>query len=158
MTGGGGLPSPSSLPLGLRELDNPGSGSPNFILRAPDAGTLTTAIGIFLAVILLLLAAVARYLRPRTVMAVWRRTLALSEMAGAKRRPGETPLELGRRLQERFPEASEPVGALAGGFVIAAYAPAEIAASARSSVMEAWSALRPLLVRRVLARLRPNRA
>ena len=128
------------------------------MLRAPDAGTLTKIVGIILAIVLVLLAAIARYLRPRTVMGVWKRTLALAEMAGAKRRPGETPLELGRRLQQRFPEASEPVGALAGGFVVAAYAPDEVAASARSSVMEAWSALRPLLVRRVLKRLRPNKA
>jgi hypothetical protein len=90
-------------------------------------------------------------------MGVWKRTLALSQLAGAKRRPGETPLELGRRLQLRFPEASDPVAALAGGFAIAAYAPHDEATAARSSVMEAWTALRPLLVRRVLARLRPNR-
>ena len=90
-------------------------------------------------------------------MGVWKRMLALSEMAGAKRRSGETPLELGRRLQRSFPEASEPLSALAGGFMVAAYAPAEMAESARPSVLEAWSALRPLLVRRVLARLRPNR-
>jgi hypothetical protein len=158
-TGGtGGAPTPSGVPLGFREPNNPGSSTSTFGLRAPDAGTLTKAIGIFLAVILLLLAAVARYLRPRTVMAVWKRTLALSEMAGVKRRTGETPLELGRRLQQSFPEASALVGALAGGFVVAAYAPAEVAAGSRSAVMEAWTALRPLLLRRVLARLRPNRA
>jgi len=154
----GSAPTPSGVPLGFREPNNPGSSSSTFGLRALDAGTLTKAIGIFLAVILLLLAAVARYLRPRTVMAVWKRTLALSEMAGAKRRAGETPLELGRRLQQSFPEASGPVGALAGGFVVAAYAPADVAAGSRSAVMEAWTALRPLLLRRVLARLRPNRA
>jgi transglutaminase-like putative cysteine protease len=159
VTGGTvGLPLPTANPRGVRNANDTGPAASTFQLRAPDAGTLTKVIGVILAFILVLLAAVARYLRPRSVMGVWKRTLALSEMAGAKRRPGETPLELGRRLQERFPEASEPVGALAGGFVIAAYAPAEIAASARSSVMEAWSALRPLLVRRVLARLRPNRA
>ena len=84
--------------------------------------------------------------------------IALSELAGAKRRPGETPLELGRRLQRSFPEASEPVGALAGGFMVAAYAPEDVATASRSTVMEAWSSLRPFLVRRVLARLRPNRA
>jgi transglutaminase-like putative cysteine protease len=153
-----GLPQASPSPRGVRDASDPGPAQSTFRFRAPDAGTLTTIVGIILAIILVLLAAVARYLRPRTVMGVWKHMLALSEMAGAKRRPGETPLELGRRLQERFPEASDPVGALAGGFVVAAYAPDEIAASARSSVMEAWSALRPLLVRRVLKRLRPNRA
>jgi transglutaminase-like putative cysteine protease len=153
-----GVPVPAAGPRGVRNPNDPGPAASTFGLRAPDAGTLTKAIAIFLAVILLLLAAVARYLRPRTVMAVWKRTLALSEMAGAKRRTGETPFELGRRLQQSFPEASGPVGALAGGFVVAAYAPSEVAAESRSAVMEAWTALRPLLLRRVLARLRPNRA
>jgi transglutaminase-like putative cysteine protease len=137
--------------------NDPGGGTSTFPFRVPDAGTLSEVAAILFAVILVLLAGVARYLRPRSVMGVWKRTLVLSQLAGAKRGPGETPLELGRRLQQRFPEASEPVGALAGGFAIAAYAPHEEAASARSSVMEAWSALRPMLVRRVLARLRPNR-
>jgi transglutaminase-like putative cysteine protease len=159
-TGVGGIvPGPTSQPRGVRNPNDPGPPPSTFGLRLPDAGTLTKIIGVILAIILLLGAAIARYLRPRTVMAVWKRTISLSEMAGAKRPPpGETPLELGRRLQRSFPEASEPVGALAGGFVVAAYAPADEASSSRSSVMDAWSALRPLLVRRVLARLRPNRA
>ena len=153
-----GVPLPTADPRGLRNATDSGAATSNFVLRAPDAGTLTTIVGMILAVILVLLAAAARYLRPRTVMAVWKRMRTLSEMAGAKRKPGETPLELGRRLQHSFPEASESVGALAGGFVVAAYAPADVAASARSSVMEAWTALRPLLLRRLLARLRrrPN--
>jgi hypothetical protein len=135
-----------------------GGGQSGFTFRVPDAGTMTTIVAVLFAVILLVFAGVARYLRPRSVMGVWQRMLALTSLAGAKPHPGETPLELGRRLQQRFPEASEPVGALAGGFAIAAYAPSEEAKAARASVMEAWSTLRPLLVRRVLARLRPNRA
>jgi len=122
-----------------------------------DAAALTKIVGVIVAIFLLLLVAASRYLRPRTVMAVWRRALALASLAGAERRPGETPLETGRRLQRTFPEAFEPVGVLARGFVIAAYAPPDIAPSTRASVMEAWSALRPLLLRRLLARLRPNR-
>jgi len=122
-----------------------------------DANTLTRIVAIIVAVLLLMLAVAARYLRPRTVMTVWRRTLALARLAGAERRPGETPLELGRRLQRTFPEAAEPVGALARGFVVAAYAPPDMATSSRASVMEAWVALRPLLLRRVFARLRPSR-
>ena len=129
----------------------------NFSFGIPDAGTLTKVVAVLFAFILVFLAGVARYLRPRSVMGVWKRLLALSQLAGAKRRPGETPLELGRRLQQRFPEASETVRALAGGFAIAAYAPHDEAIAARPSVMEAWSTLRPMLVRRVLARLRPNR-
>jgi len=122
-----------------------------------DATTLTRIAGVVLAAFLLLLVVVLRYLRPRTVMAVWRRTLALASLAGAERRPGETPLEIGRRLQRTFPEAAEPAGALANGFEVAAYAPPDIASTTRASVMEAWSALRPLLLRRVLARLSPTR-
>jgi transglutaminase-like putative cysteine protease len=152
-----GVALPTDRPSGALANDPTGSLS-NFSFRIPDAGTLTTVLAVLFALILLLVAGVARYLRPRSVMGVWRRMLALSQLAGAKRRPGETPLELGRRLQQRFPEASEPVGALAGGFAVAAYAPPDEAASVRSSVMEAWSALRPMLVRRVLKRLRPNRA
>ncbi len=158
-TGSGSVPSPTGIPRGFRDPNNPGgSGQTGFRIGAPDAGTLTKIIALVVAFLLILFAGVARYLRPRTVMGVWRRTLRLSELAGAKRRPGETPFELGRRLQRSFPEASEPVGALAQGFVVAAYAPAEVAESSRSSVMEAWTSLRPLLVRRVLARLRPNRS
>ena len=151
-----GVALPTDRPRGAGPNDTTGSAS-SFSFGVPDAGTLTKVAAVLFAFILVLMAGVARYLRPRSVMGVWKRVLALSQLAGAKRRPGETPLELGRRLQQRFPEASEPVGALAGGFAIAAYAPHDEAASARSSVMEAWSALRPMLVRRVLARLRPSR-
>jgi hypothetical protein len=90
-------------------------------------------------------------------MAVWKRTLTLASLAGAQRRPGETPLELGRRLQRTFPETAEPASALANGFVVAAYAPPEVAATTRPAVMEAWSSLRPMLLRRVFSRLRPTR-
>ena len=83
--------------------------------------------------------------------------MALARLAGAERRPGETPLELGRRWQQTFPEAAEPVGALARGFVVAAYAPPDLASSSRASVMEAWVSLRPMLLRRVFARIRPTR-
>jgi len=122
-----------------------------------SAGTLTKVVAVLVAMLLLALAAVFRYLRPRSVMAVWRRLLVLASLAGAERKPGETPLELGRRLQRAFPEAAEALGSLAGGFTVAAYAPADIASNARTSVMESWSALRPLLLRRVFARLRPSR-
>jgi hypothetical protein len=79
-------------------------------------------------------------------------------MAGAERRPGETPLELARRIAGRFPEVSDAMRSLADGFVVSAYAPPELAPSARASVLEAWAALRPLLLRRVASRLRLTRA
>jgi transglutaminase-like putative cysteine protease len=133
-------------------------GRSGFALRLPDAGTMTKLVGILLALLLFLFAAAARYLRPRSVMMVWNRTLALAHLAGAERRAGETPFELGRRLARTFPEASESMGSLTDGFVVAAYAPPDLAASARASVMDAWAALRPLLLRRVASRLRAGRA
>jgi transglutaminase-like putative cysteine protease len=144
---------------GRPEPTDPNAGGPGGgITVASISGATVTRIVAFLVVLLLLfLVAASRYLRPRTVMSVWKRMLVLASLAGAERRPGETPLELGRRLQRTFPEAAESVGALAGGFVIAAYAPPEVASTTRSSVMEAWSTLRPMLLRRMFGRLRPTR-
>ena len=159
VTGGAG-PSPSARP-NRGERNDPASGPSVGGIgiggARVDTATLMRAGGVLVAILLLLLVAALRYLRPHTVMAVWKRTLTLTRLAGARGRPGETPLELGRRLQRTFPEAAEPAGALAGGFVVAAYAPPEIASTARASVMDAWSALRPLLLRRVFARLRRGR-
>jgi transglutaminase-like putative cysteine protease len=128
-----------------------------FRVSTVDATSLMKIVGGIVAIVLLVFVALSRYLRPRSVMGVWKRTLTLVNLAGARRRPGETPLELGRRLQRTFPEAAEPAGALANGFVVAAYAPPDVATTARPAVMEAWSSLRPMLLRRVLARLRPTR-
>jgi hypothetical protein len=41
--------------------------------------------------------------------------------------------------------------------VVAAYAPPDLAQSTRSSVMEAWASLRPLMLKRVAGRFRPGR-
>ena len=154
----GGLGAP-----GFREPGGPNAGggvpaSTGIAFRLPDAGTLTKIVGLMLAVLLGLFAAAARYLRPRSVMLVWKRTLVLARLAGAERRTGETPLELGRRLARTFPEAAEPVRSLADGFVVAAYAPPDLAGTARASVMDAWTALRPMLLRRAASRLRAKRA
>src|SRR5690348_1877058 len=159
--GGGGstaLPTPSDN-LGRGHLDDPGSavGGSGIHIGALDQAWLTRIAAIFVALLLLLLVVGSRYLRPRTVASVWKRTLTLASLAGAQRRPGETPLELGRRLERTFPETAEPIGSLASGFVVAAYAPPDVASTSRASIMEAWSALRPMLLRRVLARLRPTR-
>jgi hypothetical protein len=151
---GGGATVP--LPKNPRGEPDPGQLTGGFAVRIPDAGTLTTVLGVLVAIVLLLLVGASRYLRPRTVMGVWNRMLMLARFAGAESRPGETPRELSQRLQETFPEASEPVGSLAGGFAVAAYAPPEVAETARSSVMESWSVLRPMLLRRVFRRLRPR--
>jgi hypothetical protein len=154
----GGVVAPPTGRLGGNASDPTGGvGGSGFSFRVPDTNTLTKIIGIVLGLLLLLLAAAARYLRPRTVTGVWRRTLVLARLAGADQRAGETPYELGRRLAGSFPEAAEPMRSLATGFVIAAYAPPDVARSARTSVLEAWSALRPLLLRRVFSRFRPAR-
>jgi transglutaminase-like putative cysteine protease len=151
----GTIPSPSAEARGFRDPGSTPTGGGGF--QIPDASTLTKIVGIVLAVLLFAFAAAARYLRPRTVMGVWRRALALARLAGADQRLGETPLELGRRLAGTFPEASDQMRSLTNGFVVAAYAPPEVAKSARASVMEAWSALRPLLLRRALARFHLSR-
>lgn len=135
-----------------------GGGPAAFRFHAPDAATVTTIIGVLLALVLLAFAAASRYLRPRTVMSVWKRMLVLVRLAGAERRPGETPLELGRRMAQNFPEASDPLRLLAAGFVVAAYAPPDLAETGRTSVMEAWTVLRPMLLRRIAARIRLSRA
>jgi transglutaminase-like putative cysteine protease len=136
---------------------NAGGASGGFRLGAPDAGTLTRIIAVILALLLLVAAYVSRYLRPRTVMGVWQRTLVLARLAGAAILPGETPLELGRRLARLFPEVEVPARALTGGFAVAAYAPPEAAQETRSGVLDAWSQLRPLMLRRVARRLRRTR-
>jgi hypothetical protein len=163
-TGGGTVGDPSPKPTSSPVVKAPGPGNTpggrnqGFSLRLPDAGTLTRIVGILIAIILVMFAAAARYLRPRSVTLVWKRTLTLARLAGAERRPGETPLELARRLARNFPEASEPMRSLANGFVVSAYAPPDLASSARASVLEAWTALRPLLLRRVASRVRLTRA
>jgi hypothetical protein len=146
---------PSARPVNEPNGPSSTSGGGGFAIRVPDPSTLTKIVGVVIAFLLVLLAAVARYLRPRSVMGVWRRTLMLTRIAGADERLGETPFELGRRLALSFPEATQPIRSLASGFVVAAYAPPDEARGARASVMEAWSALRPLLLRRVFARFRP---
>jgi Transglutaminase-like superfamily/Domain of unknown function (DUF4129) len=156
ITGPVGAPSPKN-PQEQNPAPPSSGGNSRFGFGMPDAGTVTKVVGIILALLLVLFAAAARYLRPRSVMNAWKRTLALARLAGAERRTGETPLELGRRLAHTFPEAAGPIRSLADGFVVSAYAPPDLAGSARASVMDAWAALRPLLLRRVASRLRPSR-
>jgi transglutaminase-like putative cysteine protease len=155
-TTGGSVATPRVGRLGGPDIGGGSSGG-GLKVGSLDATGITRVAAVMLALLLLLLVAGSRYLRPGTVMAVWKRMLVLARLAGAGRPPGETPLELGRRLQRTFPEAAEPVGALTDGFVVAAYAPPDVAAASRTSVMEAWTALRPMLLRRVIRRLNPTR-
>ncbi|HET7339733.1 MAG TPA: transglutaminase domain-containing protein [Candidatus Dormibacteraeota bacterium] len=151
----GGTVATPRIPRGVTD-PNVGVSGPGFSVATISGNILTKVFGVVVALLLLLLVVLLRYLRPRSVMSVWKRVLMLANLAGAERRPGETPLELGRRLQRTFPEAAGPVRDLTGAFVVAAYAPPEEASMQRSSIMEAWVALRPLLLRRVIARLRPR--
>ncbi|HEY1455816.1 MAG TPA: transglutaminase domain-containing protein [Candidatus Dormibacteraeota bacterium] len=160
-TGGvGGVGGSTPSAGGRGNLGDPAGQAPTggIQVRHLDPAVVSRIAAAAAALFLLALGLGLRYLRPRTVTGVWKRMLNLSRLAGAERRPGETPLELGRRLQRIFPEAAEPVGALTRGFVVAAYAPPDQASDSRVSVMEAWTSLRPHLLRRVLGRLRPGRA
>ena len=158
-TGPGAGPTLNPGRLGGNQSVDGGTVSSGIIhFKGLDATTLTRILAVLLAVFLVLAALVSRYLRPRTVMGVWKRTLVLARLAGAQVQPGETPLELSRRLARVFPEAASSVRALASGFVVAAYAPPDLAQSTRTSVMDAWSALRPLMLKRVAVRFRPGRA
>jgi hypothetical protein len=119
---------------------------------------LPVAIPTALALLVVLGAAVwlfiSRYLRPRTVGGIWRRTALLSRLAGIETVLAETPLEFGRRLAKEVPEASTPARALSEQFAVAAYAPPEVAASTREAALESWEELRPLLLKRVSTRFK----
>ena len=134
------------------------TGSNQGQFRWLDSTMITRIAGVLGALLLLLIGLGARYLRPRTVMGVWRRVLVLSRLAGAELQPGETPSELDKRLGRAFPEAAPHLHSLADAFVVAAYAPPDMAQASKPSVMEAWSSLRPMMLRRVLSRVRPGRA
>ena len=133
-------------------------GTPQGGFRWLDSTMITRIAGVLGALLLLLIGLGARYLRPRTVMGVWRRVLVLARIAGAELQPGETPSELEKRLGRAFPEAAPHLHSLTDAFVVAAYAPPEMAQATKPSVMEAWASLRPMMLRRVLSRVRPGRS
>jgi hypothetical protein len=120
----------------------------------PVPGGFPGLLVVALAVAVAVWVAVSRYLRPRTVGAVWKRTSLLSGLAGVRSRAGETPLEFGARLAREIPEAAKPAHDLAERFAVAAYAPRDVAVGSRTGVLSAWDELRPLLLRRVRGRLR----
>ena len=115
-------------------------------LLVPFGLLLLGALAFFLA---------SRYLRPRTPGAVWRRVAFLSRLAGEDGPAGETPSEVGRRLAAAFPEAARPLREITDSFVVAAYAPAELAHRGATEVVDRWQQIRPHLVRRVVNRFRP---
>jgi transglutaminase-like putative cysteine protease len=134
----------------------PGGAGAGTVLGIPDR----LAVPSLLTLLLLLAAAVyiaaRRYLRPSTVGGVWSRTRRLVVLAGVPLRPGETPHEFGERMAGEFPEAGHEFKELARQFAVAAYAPAGVAAATRTAVLGLWDSLRPLLLRRLVQRLRSN--
>jgi hypothetical protein len=123
-------------------------------LGLPALRTWTpVAAGVLLALVLLLIA-LSRFLRPRTVAGVWRRAMLLLKLAGVRPRIGETPIEFGNRVAGRFPEAAAGMRQLAGDFAVAAYAPPGLAEQRGPAVMAGWGSLRTLLLRRVVSRRR----
>ena len=146
----GGVRGPDKGALDTGEL---GLGGGTFG-QSPVPGGLPTVLVALALLIAGIWLFVSRYLRPRTVSGVWRRTSLLSGLAGVKSRAGETPIEFGARLAREMPEAATPARELAQNFAVAAYAPRDVAAATRTPVMAAWEELRPLLLRRVRGRLR----
>ncbi|GAC1657477.1 MAG: transglutaminaseTgpA domain-containing protein [Candidatus Dormibacteraceae bacterium] len=114
---------------------------------------------IFPALLILLLAGgfiyLSRFLRPRTAGQAWHRLSFVSRLAGVDGGGGETPNEFGRRVAAAFPEAAGPVRELTDSFTVAVYGPPEMAGAPSRNVVESWTQVRPLLMRRVLERLRP---
>lgn len=101
-----------------------------------------------------------RYLTPRSPGAAWRRARLLGRLAGVPGRPGETPLEFGRRLARAVPRAGADAARLASGFTVAAYGPPDLAGQGSEDVMAGWRGLRPVLLRETAARAagrRPRR-
>jgi transglutaminase-like putative cysteine protease len=134
----------------------PGGGGQGTVLGIPDAIAMPSFATLLLLLLLAAYVASRFYLRPKTVGGVWSRTRRLVAMTGVPLRPGETPHEFGARMAGEFPEARHEFEELARLFAVAAYAPAGLAAATRTAVLGAWESLRPLLLRRVLQRFRPN--
>jgi transglutaminase-like putative cysteine protease len=130
-----------------------GLGSGGGVASRVPGGFPGALIGLLLVVVLVWVV-VTRYLRPRTVSGVWKRTSLLSRLAGVQTQSGETPHEFGARLAREIPEAAKPARELAERFAMAAYAPRDVAMSSRTGVLAAWDELRPMLLRRLRGRLR----
>jgi Transglutaminase-like superfamily/Domain of unknown function (DUF4129) len=141
-------PGPRPEPSGVATAPS----RPGFSL--PTLRTWTAAGALVLLTLALLLVAMSRFLRPQTVAGVWSRATLLLQLAGVRPRTGETPLEFGDRVAGRFPETAAGIRRLAGGYAMAAYAPLPLAELGRPAALAGWGALRPLLLRRVAARLR----
>jgi len=126
-------------------------------ISLPSLRSWTPIAAVVLFVLVLLYVAGSRYLRPQTVAGVWSRATRLTQLAGIRPRPGETPIEFGDRVAGEFPEAAAGMRQLAVDFAVAAYAPRGLAEQRKPAVLAGWAALRPLLLRRMASRLVPDR-
>jgi hypothetical protein len=120
----------------------------------PALRTWTPVGALILLVLVLLYVLSSRYLRPQTVAGVWRRAMLLVELAGVRPRVGETPIEFGDRVAGAFPEAASGMRQLAGDYAVAAYAPPPMAEGRKAAILAGWGSVRPLLLRRIAARVR----
>jgi transglutaminase-like putative cysteine protease len=155
-TSGAPLPTPASAatPKPRPDRTSPGStGGVASALTLPALRSWTPVAAVVLLVLVLLLVMASRFLRPQTVAGVWRRATLLLQLAGVRRRVGETPIEFGDRVAGEFPETAAGIRQLAGDFAVAAYAPTRLASARRPSVLAGWGSLLPLLLRRVVGRL-----
>jgi hypothetical protein len=95
---------------------------------------------------------VSRWLRPRRIQSIWRRSGVLARLAGVPPHGSDTPFEFGERLARALPPAAEPARELARQVTLAAYAPIGTAGGSRDAAAEAWAQLRGRLLRRLLDR------
>jgi hypothetical protein len=147
-------PSPAATPRPRPEPSGASAAPPRSGLTLPPLRTWTAGAALALLALVLVLLALSRFLRPRTVSGVWGRATLLLQLAGIQPRAGETPIEFGDRVACAFPEAAAGMRRLAGDFAVAAYAPPGLAELSRPAVLAGWGSLRPLLLRRVAARVR----
>jgi transglutaminase-like putative cysteine protease len=120
----------------------------------PTLRTWTPIGALALLLLVLLYVLLSRFLRPQTVAGVWGRAMLLLELAGISQRVGETPIEFGDRVAGAFPEAATGMRQLAGDYAVAVYAPPGLAEGRRAAILAGWGSLRPVLLRRIAARVR----
>jgi transglutaminase-like putative cysteine protease len=147
-------PAPAATPRPRQEPTVPPVTGGSRSLALPALRTWTPVGALILLVLVLLYVLSSRFLRPQTVAGVWGRAMLLLELAGVRPRVGETPIEFGDRVAGAFPEAASGMRQLAGDYAVAAYAPSPIAEGRKAAILAGWGSLRPLLLRRIAARVR----
>ena len=80
----------------------------------------------------------------------------LGWLAGAGRRPHQTPLEYGRRIGQLVPSASDGAMTIAFAFAAARYGSADMDDDALDELSDAWRSIRFGLARRVFGRFVPS--